>query len=445
MDKNMTSARPFFEQFDELNKKVPTPNIAVTQNENSDYSNYNLANKNCYLCFAGNYLEDSLYCYNVQESKNCYDSLFLHNCELCYECIQSQDCYNTIFALHAKNCNECSFIEDCQSCSNCFMCCNLRNKEYYAFNKKVNQEEYKKLIADYKLEMPEGLEKAKSDWAKFRLTQPKRENHNIQCENCSGEYIVQSKNCHDCYLMDKGGEDCKYILNAFPDFKDSTDCSYSGEKAELHYETMASGFNTSQIFFTNLGITGSNKLYYCNFVASSKDCFGCCSLRKKQYCILNKQYSKEEYEKLLAKIIEHMKSSGEWGEFFPSEISPYPYNISTASAFLPLSKEEVEKRGLKWREHEEQNTTQAQDTQICAISGKIFKIIPEEIAVYKRFHLPLPELCFEQRHLQRMAQLNPYKSYKRTCAKSGKEIFTTYSPERPEIVYCIDEYRKIIQ
>jgi len=31
-----------------------------------------------------------------------------------------------------------------------------------------------------------------------------------------------------------------------------------------------------------------------------------------KYCILNKQYSKEEYEELVPKIIEHMQKTGEW-------------------------------------------------------------------------------------------------------------------------------------
>lgn len=453
--------RSFFDQFNELNHRVPTPNIAVESDENSQYTNYNMANKNCYLCFTGNFLEDSLYCYNVQESRNCYDCLFLHNCELCYECVQSQDCYECKFALHSKNCSSSAFIEDCLSCSNCFMCCNLRNKEYYAFNKQVSKQEYKKILAEYELHTNKGLAEAKKDWEQYRIKYPKRAHHNIQTENCSGEYIIQAKNCKQCYLMDKGAEDCKYVFNGFPDFKDSMDCTYSGEKAELHYETLASGSNTNNIFFSHIGITGSSNLYYCNFVAGSQNCFGCVSLRKKQYCILNKQYTKQEYEELKSRIIKHMQSTGEWGEFFPSNISPYPYNISTAQALLPLTKEQVLDRGLKWRDPDPKEYKQSSyqipddinnvpdsicnEVLACKNSGKNYKIIPQELEIYKKLQIPIPGICFQERHLKRMKKLNSHKTYKRQCAKTGKAMTTTYSPKRPEIVYSIEAHRKIIE
>ena len=38
-------------------------------------------------------------------------------------------------------------------------------------------------------------------------------------------------------------------------------------------------------------------------------CFGCVGFKHKQYCILNKQYTKEEYEKLVQKIIKQMNDN----------------------------------------------------------------------------------------------------------------------------------------
>jgi hypothetical protein len=50
---------------------------------------------------------------------------------------------------------------------------------------------------------------------------------------------------------------------------------------------------------------------------------------------LNKKYSKEDYETLLPKIIDHMKKTGEWGEFFPMEISPFKYEETKAVDYFP--------------------------------------------------------------------------------------------------------------
>jgi len=35
-----------------------------------------------------------------------------------------------------------------------------------------------------------------------------------------------------------------------------------------------------------------------------------------------------------------------------------------------------------------------------------------------------------------MSRINPPKLWDRQCAKCGKEIKTSYSPEREEIIYC---------
>jgi hypothetical protein len=84
--------------------------------------------------------------------------------------------------------------------------------------------------------------------------------------------------------------------------------------------------------------------------------FGCSGLKSASYCILNKQYTKAEYEILVPKIIEHMmkisspsdegdahRAGGvmEWGEFFPSSMSPFGYNETVAQEYYPMTRDEV--------------------------------------------------------------------------------------------------------
>jgi hypothetical protein len=56
---------------------------------------------------------------------------------------------------------------------------------------------------------------------------------------------------------------------------------------------------------------------------------------------LNKQYTKEEYNILVPKIIEHMISTGERGEFFPPKYAPFGYNESLANEYFPLRQTEA--------------------------------------------------------------------------------------------------------
>lgn len=323
-------SRPFFEQWQELHLGVPYPHIATEKTENALYTNYNVGNRNCYLCFAGNYLEDSYYCYLAQESKDMIDCSYVYKSELCYGCVQCTSCYNVNFSVHAKSCSDSWFLDDCINCHNCFMCFNLRNKQYCILNKQYTKEEYFEKLNQFDLKSNEGIEKAYSYWLEQRYRFPKKANQNRQVEDCTGEYIFESKNVRDSYVMAPGGEDLRYIFNGFPRLKDAYDCSFVGEDAELMYECVAAGDNCSNMMFCSLCFTGCYNLTYCSFVVNSKDCFGCVGLRNKQYCILNKQHSEEDYKALVPRIIEHIKSTGEWGEFFPAELSPFKHEDSWA-------------------------------------------------------------------------------------------------------------------
>jgi len=49
-------------------------------------------------------------------------------------------------------------------------------------------------------------------------------------------------------------------------------------------------------------------IMYSDIMVNCKNCFGCTCLRGKEYCIFNKQYTREEYETLVPQIIEKMKA-----------------------------------------------------------------------------------------------------------------------------------------
>jgi len=173
---------------------------------------------------------------------------------------------------------------------------------------------------------------------------------------------------------------------------------------------------------------------------------------------LNKQYSKEEYEKLKAKLIEHMTKTGEWGEFFPAQISPCAYNETVAMEYMPISKEEALKKGYKWKDISKREFVKQKyeipdliddvpssicdEVLACVDCGKNFKIIPQEFKFYKERVLPIPCKCPDCRHLDRMAIRTPRKLWDRKCGKCGAGIISTYEPSRPEKVYCAKCYER---
>jgi hypothetical protein len=150
-----------------------------------------------------------------------------------------------------------------------------------------------------------------------------------------------------------------------------------------------------------------------------------------------------------------------YGEFFPSELSPFCYNETIAQEHYPKTKAEILEAGYKWREPEAKQykiTLQAKDlpdhikdvsddilNQIieCEHAGNCneqcmgaFKIIPSELQFYKKMNLALPRLCSNCRHYNRLRQRTPFKLWDRNCAKCKNPIKTSYSPDRKEIIYC---------
>jgi hypothetical protein len=179
---------------------------------------------------------------------------------------------------------------------------------------------------------------------------------------------------------------------------------------------------------------------------------------------MNRAYSQQEYEILKSKIIDHMKSTGEWWEFFPLKYSPHPYDDTAAADWYPLSQSEVEKRGGRWGGDDSdrrgsiswtQVTSYCAPTEIlhvshydekivglevaqknidqilktvfrCPVSGKPYQIIPQELAFHIENGIPLPTTHPRERNRELMKLRNARELHERNCSECGGKITTTY-------------------
>jgi len=452
--KDMDFSRPFFEQFHELQVAVPHPAVANdSSNVNSDYANQTGYLKNCYLVYDSDYCEQTLYVQTGKHSLSCVDCLRPFHCELCYECVDCMRCYATSYSQNCENCTNGYFLQDCKGCKHCFGCSGLRNKEYCIFNEQLTKEEYEKRLSEFNPTNHSSLKAAQDIVNAWMITQPRPAHHNVSTENSTGDFLVNvqhATSCFDCNNI----RDCKYCSNLSESATDCMDYDVWGYHAELLYEVMTSGYNSSHNLFCNDCWADVNDILYCDACFHSSSLFGCVGLKKNTYCILNKQYTKEEYEKLVPKIIEHMKKYGEWGEFFPIQNSLFSYNESVAHEYFPCTKEEALTQGWQWRDDEvvenqylgpianvpedirDIDETICKQILLCEVTKKPYKIIPQELKFYQDMQLPIPRKCPDQRHKERMAQRNPRTLWMRNCANCQKEMETTYAPDRPEIVYC---------
>jgi hypothetical protein len=238
-----------------------------------------------------------------------------------------------------------------------------------------------------------------------------------QNENVSWNYIYQSKNITESYHI-KDCEDVSYS-QSITKAKNCMDVTSFWENIENVYESATVGLNSSNIMFCFTAVLNSRNLLYCDTAYSSQNCFGCIWIQNEEYCILNKQYSKEQYQELLPKIISHLKKNWEWWEFFPINNSPFCYNETLAQDIFPLNKSEILDLWYKFKTEENNNSYSWEEYIIpdnisdidkeilrqilsCKKCEKNYKLTELELAFYKKNNLPIPRNCPNCRKLERI-------------------------------------------
>jgi hypothetical protein len=461
--KDLDPSRNFFEQFNELLKEVPKVALISMRDVSCNYLNYTADNKNCYMITECSNNENCINCYWIQISKDLVDCSFTHQVELSYDVDDTYDSHSLKYSKGCYNCLNSAFLLDCRGCVDCLGCINLRQQKYHIFNKPYSKEEYAEKLKSYRLDTYSGVENFKKEFANFIKDKPRKFVEIINAVNSTGNYMNNVKNNKNCFHS-YDAENNKYCVHAWRGAKDCMDCSTVGRSAELVYNSTNATIQTSNLICTS-NCFGSSFLEYCISSPNSNNCFGCVGLIKGSYCILNKQYSKEEYQKLRTEIIEKMKSEGIYGEFFPKELSPFGYNESSAMDEYPLTKEEALAQGFNWEDAPRgtygketidwQNFPDSindlpkdfdtlKEVFVCIDCSKNYRIITDELSFYKRMNIPLPRTCPDCRHIKRFKNRGPNKLWHRKCMKEGceNEFETSYSTERPEIVYCEKCYQQ---
>jgi hypothetical protein len=349
-------------------------------------------------------------------------------------------------------------------------CVNLRGESYCIFNQKYSKEDYAIKIKELGLDSWDKLQELQKTARTFWLTKPYREySGNSLNVNVTGEYTYESKNSEDMYMC-SGAEDCRRCQ--FITVKPARDCvDYSGwgNNSTNIYESVTVGENSSSVYFGLECWPDVLNLQYCIWNIAGKNNFGCVNLKRKSYCILNKEYSKEEFEELKERIIKDMKenpyidSKGRkfpYGEFFPLELSKFSYNKSNALKFFPKTKEETISQGYKWSEVENPNIESTIDSVSlpqtifdtdesltkevisCSLCMRAYKVTKDEINLLKKMNIPVPHECPKCRENNRFLRCNPPQLWKRNCAKCNTEVSTAFAPERPEVIYCEKCYQQ---
>jgi len=434
---------PFFGQLQALQEKVPHPHQNGANNTGCEWSDDVWNSRNCYLSRSMEECEYLYYSYRNIKVKNSIDMTVCFNSEKCYS---SSDCHNSFqlfYSRHSRDCIDSYFLYDCRNCQNCFMSWNLRNKRYCIENVEYSKEEYEEKLKSFNLgsySVVKSLKERFENIAQEKVVH--RQDFNFRVFNSDGNYLEDTKNCHNCNTFSES-EDC---YNCIRGLRSKSNIDATGA-LNLELSGNCSCCVGGGYALRYCAHSPSRYSEYLDLCIECEYCFGCVGLKKKKYCILNKQYTKDEYEILKNKIISDMKKRGEYGKFLPYVMSAGPFNFSTSFLYFPdAKKEDILKLGGYWEDVNESHiegmpTSKLPDsikdvpdtiiTQalICPETGWRFNIAENELIFYKENNIPLPRYHFDVRTKNRLKYLTVLKSYPYKCIFCKNDIMAYYPPE----------------
>lgn len=449
--------RPFFDQMYELQSKSPRPHQSGAKNINCDYCDDVWNSKNCYLSRAVLECENVSYSYRPFYCKDSYDLAYCYYADQSYDCTYCFKIFNVKYAFDVRDSFDSSFLYDCRNVRNCFMCWNLRNKEYHILNKPYSKEEYFKKIKEYNLYSFSETEKLKKTFGELiKKDAYHKVDYNSKISNSDGNYLTECKECHNSFFLEKS-ENC---FDYFRGVEDKDCCSsvglWDGELI-LNTSQLAHGYNLKHTNYCS----DCRDSEYLDFCVNCKNCFGCVGLRNKQFCILNKQYSENEYHALVSRLKEKMKKEGTYGEFFPYKMAAGGYNLSIANLHYEKNREEVERLGSFWEELDKSpegtekfippdDVRDADESIIfkaiaCEKTERLFNITRDELAFLKSHNIPIPRQYPDVRTVERYKQLAVLNPKNVQCSLCTKIIVSYYPAEwNFKKIVCSDCYLKTV-
>jgi len=410
--------KTFTEQFDSLMKSVPRISIMNDDgvwSENCGYCQDFAFGKNCYMCTWSRHLEESFYShFEACDSTHLVDCISIAKSHHCYECCYCSELYNCAYLERSTGCTDCLFGFELVWCSDCIACYWLQNQQYCYQNKQLSKEEYEEVklhvMRDLNTVHDVFLEHLEKSWVRKNA-------YYLHCDDCSWEYLFHCRNVKESYWTHNSSHS-KYLFG-WDQLKECHDIVISWW-LELWYEGVTPD-NWYKVCFSTFSWKCTN-CYYTDLCQSCTDCFGCVWLRNKQYCIFNKQYTKEEYNELMPKIIEHMKWTEERWEFFDPTLSPWWINETIAHENYPCDQVEAEKNGfnrsLFVSPHAQSDkiiegrnlptSTVWMDDSIlryairCSETWKLFRLQAKEFSFYVKHGLPVPSVHPDERYRKLM-------------------------------------------
>ncbi|HBD05433.1 TPA: hypothetical protein DCZ32_03165 [Candidatus Uhrbacteria bacterium] len=453
-----SASEPFFTQLRKLQVQIPLPaNHNVTEPHNS-IALLSFGDRNSYFVF-GCISKNSFYSVGAMNTEGSSLVSLSSNITNSHHISHSNRIFNCYYASESRDCMDSAFIFDCHNCQYCFGASNKRNKKYLWFNEQLSETEWrqKRELVDF------GKRSELYNWRK-KFDQllfdsgiwP--ENFNTGSSDSSGDYLTGAVRCHHCFGAEDTAVDayCSAWIFGNP----QTNIFMWGILDSSNSYMSVTSPKSNQIKFCNR-ITQCDTCEYCMSCVNCSNCFGCIGIKRKEFCIFNKQYSESEYWQRVDELKCAMLDRGEYGQYFPTEMSTTFVPECGAVVYAGASEADLELLGgqrfdvnadgavAKYDETKLKNAADVPDSiddvgddwvgvPIYDEKAKrAFAYLKPELEHYRRVRIAPPTEHFISRvnavtHSGQVACLENKK-----CAKCDQAILTSKNPTYPNrTIYC---------
>ncbi len=418
-----------------LNAKEPQNSIAsISQGDVNSYFMIACRSKNSF------YSSDA---FDVESSTELYTSSHVINSS---QVIFAQRIHNCRTVSHSYDCANSAFLFDCRNCEFCFGGTNLRNRKYVLFNKQLTKEEYETAVAAIDLSCRSVF---KEQLGKFHELMKREgfwpENFNEKAPQSTGEYLRNCTRMQNCF-------------NCFEGPTDSSWCVWSYGKSERNYFCVGPLDGADDYFVSaclessgcklSMNLTRCQNVEYSANCTNCKNCFGCVGLSRKKFCILNRQYTEQDYWTELDRIKCLLLERGEYGRPFSGKFSTSYFYEGVAGQNLAATEAERTKYGFDLFDPESEGAIgelsgartlrDSNEVPDCAEAVNVaewagvplldksvnrrFAFLRPELEFYKQLKIAPPSEHFITRVKNLYQTANIFIMEDASCAKCGKQL-----------------------
>jgi hypothetical protein len=291
--------------FETIQHGLKTATLAGTkvlgQNENAEYSYITLGAKNAYLSIVVADSQNIFYSYSCFRSSDVYNSILVEHSSVIYASRCVSDSSLIFYSSNIQQSNNIRYCANMMGCSFCYNCSNLVNQSYCINNQVVGKEVYLTQMVALRTESFEDLQTKilSISWANIgtKITG----SFNKMCENIENG------------LMNYNLKDARNVVlaNASEPLEYALDCvSVWGLKSAHIYASMGVWYGCERVYCSVECSPNCNNVHYSYLMDTCSFCLWCIWLKNKQFCIFNKQYTKEERYVRAEEIFRRMEE--EW-------------------------------------------------------------------------------------------------------------------------------------